>query len=83
MASADVGIASGVCIRVAIASAGIVLVSDYARAVLLVIDLYGVSYRKVLQNLGWAAGFNMLAIPLAAGRWPGPASSSRERSAQS
>ena len=73
LARADVGIAIGAGTDVAIESAGIVLASDDPRAVLAVIDLSKASYRKMLQNLGWAAGYNVVAIPLAAGAlaWAG------------
>jgi Cu2+-exporting ATPase len=67
LARADVGIAIGAGTDVAIESAGIVLASDDPRGVLAVIRLSRASYRKMLQNLGWAAGYNALAIPLAAG----------------
>ena len=67
LARADVGIAIGAGTDVAIESAGIVLVSDDPRGVLGVIRLSQASYRKMLQNLGWATGYNLLAVPLAAG----------------
>jgi Cu2+-exporting ATPase len=58
---------------VAIESAGVVLASDDPRAVVGVIRLSKASYRKMLQNLAWAAGYNVVAIPLAAGvlAWAG------------
>ena len=73
LARADVGIAIGAGTDVAIESAGIVLASDDPRAVLAIMELSRASYRKMLQNLGWAAGYNVLAIPLAAGAlaWAG------------
>jgi Cu2+-exporting ATPase len=73
LARADVGIAIGAGTDVAIESAGVVLVSDDPRAVLDVIRLSRASYRKMVQNLVWAAGYNVLAIPLAAGvlAWAG------------
>jgi Cu2+-exporting ATPase len=73
LARADVGIAIGAGTDVAIESAGIVLVSDDPRGVLGVIRLSRASYRKMLQNLGWATGYNLLAVPLAAGvlAWAG------------
>jgi P-type Cu2+ transporter len=73
LARADVGIAIGAGTDVAIESAGVVLVSDDPRAVLDVIRLSRASYRKMIQNLVWAAGYNVLAIPLAAGvlAWAG------------
>jgi len=52
---------------VAIESAGIVLASDDPRGVVGVRRLSQAGYRKMLQNLGWAAGYNVIAIPLAAG----------------
>jgi Cu2+-exporting ATPase len=67
LARADVGIAIGAGTDVAIESAGVILVSDDPRGVVGVIDLSRASYRKMLQNLGWAGGYNVLAIPLAAG----------------
>jgi P-type Cu2+ transporter len=66
LARADVGIAIGVGTDVAIESAGVILASDDPRAVVSVIELSRASYRKMLQNLGWAARYNVLAIPLAA-----------------
>ncbi|MGH2735658.1 MAG: HAD-IC family P-type ATPase, partial [Actinomycetota bacterium] len=73
LARADVGIAIGAGTDVAIESAGVVLVSDDPRAVLGVIKLSRASYRKMVQNLVWATGYNLLAIPLAAGvlAWAG------------
>jgi len=67
LAQADVGIAIGAGTDVAIASAGVILASDDPRAVLSVIDLSKASYRKMKQNLWWAAGYNLLSVPLAAG----------------
>jgi P-type Cu2+ transporter len=73
LARADVGIAIGAGTDVAIESAGIVLASNDPRGVLAVIRLSRASYRKMLQNLGWATGYNLLAVPLAAGvlAWAG------------
>jgi P-type Cu2+ transporter len=73
LAQADVGIAIGAGTDVAIESAGVVLASDDPRAVIGVIRLSKASYRKMLQNLAWAAGYNVVAIPLAAGvlAWAG------------
>jgi Cu2+-exporting ATPase len=58
---------------VAIESAGVVLASDDPRAVVDVIRLSRASYRKMIQNLAWAAGYNVFAIPAAAGvfAWAG------------
>lgn len=67
LARADVGIAIGAGTDVAIESAGVVLASNDPRAVLSVLNLSKASYRKMLQNLGWAAGYNVFALPLAAG----------------
>ena len=52
---------------VAIASAGVILAGSDPRAVLSVITLSRASYRKMTQNLWWAAGYNLVAVPLAAG----------------
>ena len=67
LAQADVGIAIGAGTDVAIASAGVILASDDPRSVISVIDLSTASYRKMKQNLWWAAGYNLLSVPLAAG----------------
>jgi Cu2+-exporting ATPase len=67
LAQADVGIAIGAGTDVAIASAGVVLASDDPRSVLSVIELSHASYRKMTQNLWWAAGYNLISVPLAAG----------------
>jgi len=67
LARADVGLAIGAGTDVAIESAGVVLASSDPRAVLGVITLSHASYRKMVQNLIWAAGYNIAAIPLAAG----------------
>lgn len=73
LARADVGIAIGAGTDVAIESAGVVLASDDPRAVVGVIRLSHASYRKMVQNLLWATGYNVVAIPLAAGAfaWAG------------
>ncbi len=67
LAQADVGIAIGAGTDVAIASAGVILASDDPRSVLSVIQLSQAGYRKMKQNLWWAAGYNIVAVPLAAG----------------
>lgn len=67
LARADVGIAIGAGTEVAIGSAGVILASSDPRSVLSVIDLSRASFRKMKQNLWWAAGYNLLAVPLAAG----------------
>ena len=67
LAQADVGIAIGAGTDVAIESAGVVLASSDPRGVAKVITLSRATYRKMLQNLGWATGYNVIALPLAAG----------------
>lgn len=67
LAAADVGIAIGAGTDVAIGSAGVILASDDPRSVLSVIELSRASYRKMRQNLWWAAGYNLISVPLAAG----------------
>ena len=67
LAKADVGVAIGAGTDVAIESAGIVLASSDPRAVAMTIALSARTYRKMTQNLWWAAGYNIVAIPLAAG----------------
>ncbi|WP_438353906.1 heavy metal translocating P-type ATPase [Microbacterium sp. CJ88] len=67
LAQADVGIAIGAGTDVAIASAGVILASDDPRSVVSVIELSRASYRKMTQNLWWAAGYNLISVPLAAG----------------
>jgi P-type Cu2+ transporter len=73
LARADVGLAIGAGTDVAIESADVVLASSDPRSVVGVIRLSRASYRKMLQNLAWAAGYNIVAIPLAAGvlAWAG------------
>ncbi|NLG54230.1 MAG: cadmium-translocating P-type ATPase, partial [Rhodococcus sp.] len=67
LAQADVGIAIGAGTDVAIASAGVILASSDPRSVLSVIELSRATYRKMKQNLWWAAGYNLISVPLAAG----------------
>ncbi|SEA89883.1 copper-translocating P-type ATPase [Leifsonia sp. 21MFCrub1.1] len=67
LAQADVGIAIGAGTDVAIESAGVVLASSDPRGVAKVITLSAATYRKMLQNLAWATGYNVIALPLAAG----------------
>jgi Cu2+-exporting ATPase len=67
LARADVGIAIGAGTDVAIESAGVVLAANDPRAVLGVLRLSRASYRKMAQNLVWATGYNLIAVPLAAG----------------
>ncbi|MEJ2210088.1 MAG: copper-translocating P-type ATPase [Anaerolineae bacterium] len=64
---ADVGIAIGSGTDVAVESAGIILVRSDPMDVVNVIELSRATYRKMLQNLWWAAGYNIVALPLAAG----------------
>jgi Cu2+-exporting ATPase len=73
LARADVGLAIGAGTDVAIESAGVVLASSDPRSVTGVVRLSRASYRKMVQNLAWAAGYNIVAIPLAAGvfAWAG------------
>jgi Cu2+-exporting ATPase len=67
LAQADVGIAIGAGTDVARASAGIVLVRNDPRDIARIIRLSRASYRKMVQNLAWAVGYNAIALPLAAG----------------
>lgn len=67
LAQADVGIAIGAGTDVAIASAGVILASSDPRSVLSIVELSNASYRKMKQNLWWATGYNVIAVPLAAG----------------
>ena len=67
LAQADVGIAVGAGTDVAIESADIVLVRSDPRDVTAVVDLARATYRKMVQNLWWATGYNAVAIPVAAG----------------
>jgi Cu2+-exporting ATPase len=67
LARADVGIAIGAGTDVAIESAGVVLASDDPRGVVAVRKLSAAGYRRMVQNLVWAAGYNVAAVPLAAG----------------
>ncbi|MDQ3962599.1 MAG: heavy metal translocating P-type ATPase, partial [Actinomycetota bacterium] len=67
LARADVGLAIGAGTDVAIESAGVILASDDPRSVLGVIKLSKATYRKMVQNLVWATGYNAFAIPVAAG----------------
>lgn len=64
---ADVGIAIGSGTDVAVESAGIILVKSNPLDVVKIIELSRASYRKMIQNLLWATGYNIVALPLAAG----------------
>ncbi|TME82319.1 MAG: heavy metal translocating P-type ATPase [Chloroflexi bacterium] len=67
LATADVGMAIGAGTDVAVESAGIVLVRSDPRDVVAAIELSHATYRKMIQNLVWATGYNLVAIPVAAG----------------
>jgi Cu2+-exporting ATPase len=67
LATADVGMAIGAGTDVAVESAGIVLVRSDPHDVVSAIELSRASYRKMVQNLVWATGYNVVAIPIAAG----------------
>jgi P-type Cu2+ transporter len=72
LATADVGIAMGAGTEVAVEAGDVVLVRSDPRDVPRIVVLSRATYRKMIQNLWWAAGYNVLAIPLAAGvlaRW--------------
>jgi P-type Cu2+ transporter len=67
LATADVGIAIGAGTDVAVESAGIVLVRSDPRDVVAAIELSRATYNKMVQNLVWATGYNLVAIPVAMG----------------
>ena len=67
LATADVGIAIGAGTDVAVESAGIVLVRSDPRDVVAAIELSRATYTKMVQNLVWATGYNLVAIPIAMG----------------
>jgi P-type Cu2+ transporter len=67
LATADVGIAIGAGTEVAVEAGDVVLVRSDPRDVPRIIALSRATYRKMVQNLWWAAGYNIFAIPLAAG----------------
>jgi len=64
---ADVGVAIGAGTNVAIESAGIILVRNDPRDIVSLVKLSRATYRKMMENLFWATGYNVIAIPLAAG----------------
>ena len=64
---ADVGIAIGSGTDVAVESAGIILVKSNPLDIVQIVKLSQITYRKMIQNLIWATGYNIIAIPLAAG----------------
>ena len=67
LAQADIGIAIGAGTDVAVETADIILVRSNPLDAVSILDLSKATYRKMLQNLGWATGYNVFAIPLAAG----------------
>jgi len=67
LTQADLGIAIGAGTNVAIESAGIILVRNDPRDIPKIIRLSRLTYAKMIQNLFWATGYNVIAIPLAAG----------------
>ena len=67
LTQADLGIAIGAGTNVAIESAGIILVRNDPRDIPRIFNLSRLTYRKMIQNLFWATGYNVVAIPLAAG----------------
>jgi len=67
LSTADVGIAIGAGTDVAIESADLVLVNSDPKDVIRILDISERMYRKMVQNLWWASGYNIVAIPLAAG----------------
>jgi Cu2+-exporting ATPase len=67
LSRADIGIAIGSGTDVAVESAGIILVKSNPLDIVKIVELSRASYRKMIQNLWWAAGYNIVALPLAAG----------------
>ena len=65
--TADVGVAIGAGTDVAVEAGDVVLVRSDPRDVPRIVELSRATYRKMVQNLWWAAGYNIVAIPLAAG----------------
>src|SRR5699024_12729111 len=72
-AQADAGIAIGAASDVAVDTADLILVKDNPLDVVNILKLAEATYRKMIQNLWWASGYNIIAIPLAAGvlAWAG------------
>ena len=72
LAQADVGIAIGAGTDVAVETADVVLMKSEPSDVVKAVEISQATLRKMRQNLGWATGYNMMAIPIAAGlfaRW--------------
>jgi Cu2+-exporting ATPase len=67
LTQADLGIAIGAGTNVAIESAGIILVKNDPRDIPKIIHLSNLTYKKMIQNLFWASGYNIIALPIAAG----------------
>lgn len=67
LTQADLGIAIGAGTNVAIESAGIILIKNDPRDIVKIIKLSRLTYAKMIQNLFWATGYNVIALPLAAG----------------
>jgi len=67
LATADVGLAIGAGTDVAVETADIILVRSNPMDAVAIFDLSRATYRKMIQNLAWATGYNVFAIPLAAG----------------
>jgi Cu2+-exporting ATPase len=67
LTTADVGVAIGAGTQVAVEAGDVVLIRSDPRDVPRIVRLSRASYRKMIQNLWWAAGYNIVAIPLAAG----------------
>ena len=67
LTQSDLGIAIGAGTNVAIESAGIVLVKSDPRDIPKIIRLSKLTYKKMIQNLFWATGYNVIALPIAAG----------------
>ena len=67
LTQADLGIAIGAGTNVAIESAGIILVRNDPRDIVKIVKLSKMTYSKMIQNLFWATGYNVIALPLAAG----------------